>query len=255
MLKFTKLIILLVFLSLECGCGSGGAKNEPSASALPNGSVADYELLFIGNSHSSANNLPELVTILIETGEPNKTARSDLAPGWRFLDERLNDGVTQAYLKSKAWSHVFLQAQKYSSSGLYYYSTDAAEEWVRKVKTENATPILFPEWPRRGNNEEGLRVYNLHLSIAANEPACVAPVGLVWDEFIRLYPNIPLHASDGNHSNLTGALLTAYIFYQVITSKSANELPYISSINIDKNTQVKLRETASLFTGMHLPCP
>ncbi len=247
------LSLILVF-SLS-GCGTDGTNTDSPVSNSPDLPIGDYELLFIGNSHSSVNGLPNLVTRLIETGMPGKTANAGLASGFRFLDERLNDGVTQEKLESRQWTHVFLQAQKYSTTGLYTYPTDAAVEWIKRVKTQNALPIMFPEWPRKGNREEGQRVYELHLSIASQESACVAPVGPVWDEFILRYPTIQLHAADGNHSSLNGALLTAYIFYQIITGNIASELGYVAEINVSEDIQEKLKEVASAFHNTHLSCP
>ena len=258
MIKCSKLltslcVILLVNLS---ACGSDGSAVRVNLSALDSAepALADYELLFIGNSHSSFNGLPHLVTMLIEETELGKTAHATLAPGADFLAERLNDGKTQETLETQKWTHVFLQAQKYSSTGHFYYPTDAAQEWIRRIKTQNAAPIMFPEWPRRGNTEEGQRVYELHLSITAREPACVAPVGPVWDAFIFRHPKIELHAADGNHSNLNGALLTAYVFYQILTGKPANTLGYIAEIDVSQETQRKLKEVALDFHNLHLPC-
>ena len=125
------------------------------------------------------------------------------------------------------------------------YSTYAAEEWIRRVRAQHAEPILFPEWARKGNTEEGLRVHNLHLDIASREPACVAPAGLVWEEVIRQFPTIELYASDGNHSNINGATLTSFVFYQVITRQPASGLPYIPGIGVSADIQRKLRETAT----------
>jgi hypothetical protein len=211
----------------------------------------DYELLFIGNSHSSANDLPGLVSTLIEAGLPGKKARSKLAPGWGFLADRIDDDVTQQSLEKRNWTHVILQAQKYSSSGVYFYPTDAAEEWIRRVRAKGAEPILFPEWPRRGNHEEGFRVHQLHLSIAAKEPACVAPIGLAWEASIAAYPGLDLHAPDGNHSNPTGALLTAYVLYEVISGQSAMALPNISGVGVNHANQQILREVASTTVRDH----
>jgi hypothetical protein len=253
---------LIVMLSLS-SCNSDGA--SPSNIANTNGNsqvsdlvempVADYELLFIGNSHSSANGLPGLVATLTEAAEQEKTVNAALAPGNRFLDERINDGVTLDALKARQWTHVFLQAQKYSTTGRYFYPTVAAQEWIKNIKKLDAAPIMFPEWPRYRNDNEGQRVYELHLAIALQEPVCVAPVGPVWDEFQLRYPNIKLHALDGNHSNLNGALLTAYVFFQIITSKQANVLNYIPEIAVSEQTQEKLKAVALDFHNLHLPCP
>jgi hypothetical protein len=64
-----------------------------------------------------------------------------------------------------------------------------------------------------------------------------------------------LHALDGNHSNLNGALLTAYVFFQIITSKQAKVLGYIPEIAVSEQTQEKLKAVALDFHNLHLPCP
>ena len=208
-------------------------------------SAERYEILFMGNSHSAANGLPELLTKLIEAGLPNATAKADLAPGWKFLVDRLDDGVSEQMLNSRPWTHVILQAQKYSSSGQYFYPTTAAEEWIRRAKARNALPVMFPEWPRRGNTEEGPRVHQLHLDIASRQPACVAPIGLSWEVSLLENPDTILHAPDGNHSSLNGAALTAYVLYEVITGRPASELPDVFSLGVNANIQKSFRQIAS----------
>lgn len=243
-----------LFLVFLVACGSQSSSNNPTSGSLSSAPPADIELLFIGNSHSSANDLPGLVATLVKTGTNGKSVYTYNAPGWSFLDERIGDGVTHATIKSRNWNFVFLQAQKYSTTGLYYYPTDAAEEWVRRVKAVNAIPVMFPEWPRRGNFEEGLRVHQLHESIAQREPACVAPVGLAWDLAVARHPTIVLHASDGNHSALKGTLLTAFVFYEVITENRAEELPYISGINVSEEEQALLAAIATETVEQNPPC-
>lgn len=245
-----KYLLLWLVLAIAPGDAPGRENDSisdvgPVAGVMSETGPENYHLLFLGNSHSAANQLPLLVATLIETGLADATAASERAPGFRFLGERLGDGVTEPLLNSQSWTHVVLQAQKYSTSGLYSYPTDGTEEWIRKVKAKGARPILFPEWPRRGNTEEGLRVHNLHLGISSREPACVAPIGLAWEESIDTNPSLLLHARDGNHSNLNGALLTAYVLYEVITGTAAGELPYISSIGVSADSQQKLRQVAS----------
>jgi len=255
----TNNLVMTVLILMINLIGSAGADSitiplpiDGSDNSKP---LSHYEILFIGNSHSSSNDLPDLVSALIEAGTADTTARSDLAPGWNYLVDRLNDGVTLKTLNSRSWTHVILQAQKYSSSGRYFYPTDAAEKWIRRVRNRNALPVLFPEWPRKGNTEEGPRVHQLHLDIASREPACVAPIGLAWEESIAQFPQLRLHAADGNHANLTGALLTAYVLYQVITLQDASLLPDLSDIGVDVDVQRNLRDiAASVVEQNHAEC-
>lgn len=213
-----------------------------------------FEVLLIGNSHSSKAGLPKALAQLIEIGAPGATVNVENAGGWKFLAEHLRNKSTRKKLESGSWTHVVLQAQKYSSSGRYYYPTDAAEEWIRRVRSQGAKPILFPEWARRGNNEEGPRVQKLHQQISARAPACVAPVGLAWEQVKQQEEPIRLHAADGNHANRNGALLAAYVLYEVITGQHANDLPYIENIKVDAATQQRLRLVATDTVAANPPC-
>lgn len=219
--------------------------SSPAAGDIsPVPGTTDFQVLLIGNSHSSKNKLPDLLAAVIRTGQPGISVHAEAAPRWKFLSERLDDKVTTKALRSRNWTHVILQAQKYSTSGRYLHPTDAAEEWIRRVRRRGAAPVLFPEWGRRGEEDEGLRVHRLHMGIAEREPACIAPVGLAWEIMHRRDPAIRLHAYDGNHSNPTGALLTAFVLYQTVTGSPAEELPLIESTRVGAEVQEILRRAA-----------
>ena len=223
--------------------------------ALTGNTQADYEVLLLGNSHSTRNDLAGLIARLIGKAPGAPRARAYAEPHWNFLSERLGDDVSQRILEERDWTHVVLQAQKYSASGRFSYPTKAAEEWIRRVRSIDAQPVMFPEWPLRGDPVEGRKIHDIYSSIAAKEPACVAPVGLVWDLFMLLEPSIKLHDPDGNHSNENGALLTAFVFYEVITGFPASKLPFVTGNHIKKGIQKKMRETASQVIANNPPCP
>ena len=213
----------------------------------------EYSVLLIGNSHSSRGDLPGALRQILES-DGSTFADVEAAGNWAFLAERLEDDKTQEILESRPWTHVVLQAQKYSTSGRYTYPTAAAEEWIRRSRKVGAQPILFPEWARRGHLEEGARVHRLHLEIAAREPACVAPIGLAWEIMLDTNPDIRLHNRDGNHANRTGALLTAYVLYAVITGRSIKELPEIETRGVSGDTQSLLRVAAEKAVSLAPPC-
>ncbi|MGI9320536.1 MAG: hypothetical protein ACR2O5_03925, partial [Thiogranum sp.] len=73
----------------------------------------------------------------------------------------------------------------------------------------------------------------------------VAPIGLAWEESIARYPGLNLYDGDGDHSNLSGALLSAYVFYELFTGQRAVELPYIPEIKVSAESQQKLADVAS----------
>lgn len=131
-----------------------------------------------------------------------------VAPTSAFLDEHVHDARTLALLQARRWQAVVLQAQKYSSSGQYTYSTAEAEELVRRARSAGAVPVLFPEWARRGIDEAG-RIWALRAGIAGRQPACVAPIPQACESALAVDATLPLHAGDSNHSAPAGAQLTA----------------------------------------------
>ncbi|WP_341206709.1 hypothetical protein [uncultured Psychrosphaera sp.] len=210
-----------------------------------------YKILIFGNSHVIG--LDELLSVLINNGNPAAEIEIYNAAGG-FLDNRSTRTARNKVLESKPWTHVILQGQKYSQSGAYRYPTTQTRIWIDKTKNLDATPILFPEHPQRGRTKEAAQVHRIHTGIAKLQKSCIAPVGLAWDKAIIEDPEIPLHSSDGNHASELGLLLTAYVFYEVITGESATLLPFIEEIIANQETQSFLRRMASKTIELNQPC-
>lgn len=224
---------------------------DETAEAAPESSIA---VLMIGNSHSSRSDLPTMLEIMLEAGLQGTGIVVERAPGWAYLADRLGDRPTQRAFDSRPWTHVILQAQKYSTSGRYSYPTDGAEEWIRRAHAIGAIPVLFPEWARRGNDEEGMRIQRLYESIAAKASACVAPVGIAWEVARDNRPGLVLHLSDGNHANRRGALLTAYVLYEVVSGRQAEALPPLDSLKVSEEDQAYFRRIASALLARKPAC-
>lgn len=235
------LLVALGLLLAACGGGDGGGSTQAPPPPPPAG-ASETSLLFMGNSHTSFNDLPGMVAAMVRAARPGASVRYLEAPGWMFLDERATHAPS-LQLIDPSRTHVVLQAQKYSSSGMFEYSTEGAEALVRRVRAAGAVPILFPEWPRRGIAETA-RIYDLHVSIARREPACVAPVGQAWDLARGRHPAIVLHAEDGNHSAPAGAFLAALVIAAAIGADPA-ALPFLPGFGVDAEVQAALRAVAA----------
>jgi hypothetical protein len=272
LLSLTRLLVLTAAICLAaCGGGGGNGPDQPLAgtdgsATGPGGALtfttsqplADnsnknvYKVLLMGNSHASA--LRETLERVLALGQPGKSAIVQLSLHSGFLSDRVNDGVSEQALESEPWTHVILQGQKYSSTGSSTYPTTAAEYWIRGSKELGATPIMLPEHPRRGNTWEGRTLWELHTGIAVRENTCVAPVGLVWDEVIFRDPSLVLHQPDGNHASGTGVLLTALVFYQIITGQPVESLPELSEFDLDPVTEQIMRDSVSSLLFLYSPC-
>jgi hypothetical protein len=251
---------LLAVLVLVAACGGGGGdasiSQPPPPPPPPPANAAQVSMLFMGNSHTAFHDVPAMVAALVRGVRPGRSVEAVNAPGFMFLEERLHDAATQALLTGRRWSVVVLQAQKYSTSGLFDYSTAEAKELVRTARTQGALPVMFPEWPRLGVNETA-RIYDLHVSIARETPACVAPVGQAWDLARARHPSLVLHDADGNHSALPGAYLAALVIAATITGNAPGTFPAIDN-GPDAATQAQLRAVAAETVLAYAPrqhCP
>jgi len=259
----------LLFLALSltvalaaCGGGPSSATDthsgqNPQPAPAPAPAAADVTVLMFGNSHTHAGNLPEQLAEMLRAGLPGRSVAVTAEPTYLFLDERLSDRTSMALLRGQRWHAVVLQAQKYSSSGLYSYSTSEAEELIRISRAQQTQPLLFPEWPRRGVAETD-RIWALHSGIARTEPACVAPIPQAWDLALRRHPGLALHASDGNHALPAGAHLAALMLYTTLTGLSPLALPDITAGGVASTTQRLLRQVAADAAQQHPPraaCP
>jgi hypothetical protein len=256
----------VIFL-VGCGEGGGSTNSEPvvdspgssgtsgyatSQPLVDNSDASAYKILLMGNSHAAG--LRPVLDQLLALGQPGKSIDVELSPRPGFLSDRVNDGFSEQTLESEDWTHVILQGQKYSTTGSFAYPTDAAEYWIRGSKEQGATPIMFPEHPRKGNKWEGQTLWELHTGIAARENTCVAAVGLVWDEVIFRDPSLKLHKPDGNHASDTGLLLTALVFYQIITGEPVESLPVLAAFNIDAATEQIMKEWVSSLLFAYQAC-
>lgn len=230
--------------------------NEGAGLPVPdNRTVPEFRVLLLGNSHVAFNDLAGILQKMLQTGRPQAKVHTQTAGGAGYLDERLKDNTTLPLLKNQSWSHVILQGQKYSTTGLFHYSIEAALYWVALIKSRHGTPIMFPEHATLGNSTEGDRIYQLHQSIVQQEVACLAPVPQAWQASLAKWPEIPLHMNDGNHANSAGAVLTAMLFYQVITGNPADQLPYIADLPLSAVIQQRLAQQASATIQQYQACP
>ena len=235
----------LLLAALLCACGGGGgASTSPATTAPPApADPATLAILMFGNSHTAFNDLPGMLRAMLLAGRPGRSVAITVAPTFLTLEERFNDPASRTLFARQTWSAVILQAQQYSQSGNYQYSTAEAIAWVRMARQAGSLPVMFPEWPRLGINETQ-RIFDLHVSIAQQAAACVPPIPQAFDRAAQQFPSLVLHNPDGNHSSPAGAFLAALMLYATLTGNAPLDLPLLPAFPVDAASQASLRAVA-----------
>ncbi len=207
-------------------------------------------VLFIGNSYTYYNNLPEIFSkVAASGGHPVETFM--IAPGSTTLGQNLENKETRGALENGKWDFVVLQEQSLLGTAVYVdglprVDSDgsferAAESWIGAIRGAGAKPVLYLTWARRDSPEDQAALNHYYFEAARSErgdwDALVAPVGIAWDH-VRKESSIPLFQPDGSHPLPPGSYLAACTLYATIFDRDPAGLPAkITGIPVDLKTE------------------
>jgi hypothetical protein len=195
-----------------------------SADARPP-SPAPLRILFIGNSLTTANDLPAMVEKLSSSSAGPRVQCDVVAfPNYSLEDHWARGDAVKAIARG-GWTTVILQ----QGPSALPESRVLLREYTRKFNTEirraGATTALYMVWPsaaRRGDFDGVKTSYH----IAAQDVAGLfLPVGEAWRAVWKRDARIDLWGPDGFHPTPDATYLAALVIYQRLTGTSPAGLP------------------------------
>ncbi len=223
-------------LALACG--------DPPAPAT--------RVLFIGNSYTYANGLPEMFATLAQAGKHPVAVDMAAEGGWT-LAQHLGATETQGKLNGRQWDFVVLQEQSVvpampdaRTAGMY----PAVRDFTQRIRALHAEPVLFLTWGRRdGLPDAGFADFAAmqeqitagYMAIADELDDRVAPVGVAWQAGVARDTSLALWDTDGSHPSASGTYLAACVLYATLFRASPVGLPAPAGIP---------SETARLLQGL-----
>lgn len=243
--------LLLLSLATLAACG-GPTSSEPVDSGVESGavdaivsdtSVVDAEvpdagpplrILFIGNSYTYVNDLPNRLHVLAGVQPDSRAIEvSSVTAGAATLGNHwLNPSVKSA-IDAGGNDFVVFQGQSVeplvSSKGFHDYGLLLAGA----AKDANATPVFYETWARKAGAAEYLESWSGgspgamqdlllagYVSVAKDAGAKLAPVGEAFRIIWQLHPSVELYDPDGSHPSVAGTYLAACVFYDALTGKT-----------------------------------
>jgi hypothetical protein len=227
-------IILVLFLT---GCGIlEGFQDLTSQDRI--------DVLFIGNSYTSSNGLPEMFERMARSGG-YRVHVAMVAPGGWTLTDHLLSAETLEKIRSNEWEFVVLQEQSVIPSLVDTRERQmypAVRQLHDEIKAVGADTVLFMTWGRRnGLPSEGHRDFASmqaaleagYIKIGNELDLAIAPVGFAWRNGLRSASQLDLWVEDGSHPNREGSYLAACVFYGVIFGQSPEGIDYTAGIGDD----------------------
>lgn len=171
-------------------------------------------LLFIGNSHTYRNNLPQLVAQKFQnSGEPC-TVTMLAHPGWR-LSQHENEPEVLFNIRYGHYDFVILQehAHPFDQLDQFYKSVAQISAWIKEA---GSVPVLYETWARK--SEPGVQdEMNIAHQKAATENNCIlARVGENWWSYMKSHPRLEMYDTDGAHASAEGSDFAADVIFKTI---------------------------------------
>jgi len=194
-------------------------------------------VLFIGNSYTYVNDLPQVFASLARSA--GLTVQADeLAPSGATLADHLASPATETRLHATAWNVVVLQDQSQlpaDPQGRQYETFPSGAALVEKIRAVGAQPMFFVTpahrdgWPAQGlagYAQMQTAIDDGYLALAAAVHASAAPVGEAWRAAVLRDAGVKLWRYDGSHPEPLGTYLEACVFYATIFGRSPVGLAY-----------------------------
>lgn len=210
------------------------------------------KILFIGNSYTYYNDMPELLRTLCAENGHTVTVDS-VTKGGRKLYENLAEGdeyraQIDSLLAEKSYDILILQEQSYFALVDYEKFEYGVSELAKLVSAKRT--ILYATWGRKTGCElltqygwtSAEMTERLEAAYLAAAKACggeISPVGRCFLRLSETAPEIELYNPDLSHPSRTGSVLAAAVHY----AKIFGELPKeCASLGIDPRAAESITE-------------
>jgi hypothetical protein len=201
--------------------------------------AAVIRLLFIGNSLTSANDLPGMVASLARiAGGPRIECEAVAFPNYS-LEDHWNRGDAQKAIARGGWTTVILQQGPSALPESQVLLREYTQKFDTVIRRAGAKTALYMVWPfssRRGDFD-GVRAS--YQAAARDVGGQFLPVGEAWRAVWRRDPRIALYGPDGFHPTPDATYLAAAVIYQRLADTAPPAPPPSLSIPAERTAVIR----------------
>lgn len=215
-LNQTLLLVVLIISGIFSGSSSSAQVKRDT-----------LKVLFVGNSYTYVQNLPQVVSIISDSTKTKLVTRKSTVGG-AFLSEHWfgKRGLkTKEIITKGKYDIVILQENSMAPIQQPDSTVKYAKLLCRLIKASGAKPYLYMTWAREKVPQYQDEITNVYSKIAKENDAVLVPVGKAWQLAMKLRPTINLYDPDGSHPSDLGAILSAYVFVGALTGEVPASIP------------------------------
>jgi len=209
--------LALVLVAVACGDAAG----PPAAPRI----------LYIGNSLTYANDLPDIVAAIAKAAGQEPPVYSSVAFADYSLGDHFTEGTATKALRSGKWDFVVMQQGPSSLDESRAQLISDVQKFAPLIRAAGGMPAMYSVWPESTRFEVFDRVDTSYSQAAQAVDGLLLPAGEAWQAAWRQDPTLPLYGGDKFHPSLMGSYLAALTIYGRIYNRTPSGLPSRLEVN------------------------
>lgn len=210
-------VVIVLFLVSACYINSEAQEKD---------SKEKLRVLFIGNSLTYVNNLPEIVAKMAKSAKQKKPDFKMAAYPDFSLEDHWGKGDAHKLLAEQKWDYVVMQQGPSAGQEGRQVLIDYSKKFAEEIARAGAKPAFYMVWPSADRIKDLTGVGASYSAAAKEVSGLFLPAGMAWLEAWKRDPKIELYSSDGFHPNGAGSYLAALVIYQRLYGQSPIGLPH-----------------------------
>ena len=205
-------------------------------------------MLFIGNSFTTKNDLPTLLSVIAKDGMGITIESEVISAGGASLRRHWNAGAANR-ITSGDWDYVVLQEQSTLPIKNSKRFHENVREFVPPINDNGAKMVLFMTWARKREPEHQRLLTDSYNRIGYELGATVVPAGVAWEKLLAKHDRPVLHDKDGSHPTFAGSYLAACTFYATLFGGDPTEVE--TDVGDLTGQERELLQQFAATTGVH----
>lgn len=206
------------------------------------------KILFLGNSYTSVNNLPDIVKqIYAAAGET--VSVSMIAPGGFTFQQHCTSSM--GAIQSGDYDYVVLQEQSQQPAFPEFQFMQQSYPYAHqlcdaiRLYRPDAQIAFYMTWGRKNGDQQNCAIfpplctyegmdsllYARYMMMSEDNLTCVSPVGAAWHYVRDHYPDIDLYQSDESHPAYIGSYIAACCFYTLFSGRNPMEITWNGTLD------------------------
>lgn len=167
-------------------------------------------VLFIGNSLTFTNNLPELAKKNAKLKGVEINIKMIAFPNYA-IEDHWNEGQVQKLISSKKYDFAIIQQGPSSQDDGRKMLIEYGKKYSQLCKLNDVQLCYFMVWPSLKNYHIFDGVIKNHEDAASTNNSILLPVGRTWKDYIDSTNNNEYYCPDGFHPSLEGSQVAAEV--------------------------------------------